>query len=98
MWPSLQSMKNPLAKQRKACTPISHPFDQLELIHFSLNHNVARHSAICEAASWALLGPAFSLHDAVKRDERVNDEFSHGFATLYSLIQLPISFTTSSAT
>src|SRR6266702_1971398 len=36
----LQGMQNTLTEQRESCTPIPHPFDELELVHFSLHQSV----------------------------------------------------------
>ena len=38
----LQGMENALAKQREACPAVAHPFNELQLMHFSLDKTIAR--------------------------------------------------------
>lgn len=53
-----ESVKNSLAEQRKSGSAISHPFDQLELIHFSLNQAVVlRESQTCYNGCFVPLDP-----------------------------------------
>jgi hypothetical protein len=35
-----EGMENALAKQREACSPIPHPFDQLQLVDMALEDSI----------------------------------------------------------
>ncbi|GHO88526.1 hypothetical protein KSZ_65320 [Dictyobacter formicarum] len=37
----LQGVENTLAEERKARSPVAHPLDELQLIHFSLDDPIA---------------------------------------------------------
>jgi hypothetical protein len=60
----LKSMKDTLAQQRKTRSTIAHPFDELQLVYFPLNHSVALNKG--ESSDNCRFVPFYSSNKALR--------------------------------